>query len=145
MLGGADGCEDMRVTFDGFVVDAKGNNAALVVKPEPNDEDSKYYTGVFIRNNTLRSYQNPLAAVQLGTKAADHTLYWQSVSWGEVTNNIIINEEGYLADGITAHHFVAHSPTTASQALRKASMSAWECSNHGMMIHRLMTRITSRP
>lgn len=103
---GADGCEDMRVTFAGFHVYGEDGVAAFVIKPEIEDKLEEYYTGVFIRDNILRTELNAIAAVQLGYKTAGHILYWQSVSWGEVTNNIIINEDGETGDGISAHHFV---------------------------------------
>lgn len=102
----ADSCIDMRVTFSGFEVVGEHRAAALTVRHADSDPGQDYFTGLFIRNNILRSEKNLYATVQLGHKNNDVNLFRQSVKWGEITNNIIIMQNGYFADGITSHHFV---------------------------------------
>lgn len=103
-----DACEDMRITFKGFEAYGDSATAAIVYYNSPVDTSQTYYTGLFIRDNILCSDDNGTAAIQIGRKTPDVRLYYQSVSWGEFTNNIIINNTTGNGDGISSHHFVGN-------------------------------------
>jgi hypothetical protein len=105
---------DMHVTIDGLRITGTCSGSSSCYSPGAiavwtlPDVGQLAYTRIDIKNNVLDAEHAQNAALAIGLRTPEN-LYDQSVTWGDVVNNVIRNGNPDIGDAISAHHFLEYT------------------------------------